>query len=267
MRMKLAAGCAILAAIVSCQTSPTGRKQLMLVPPEQVNAMGTQAFSDMKKSQPQEADPATNSYVKCVADSVTTAMAEKQPWEVVVFKSDEVNAFALPGAKIGVYTGILKVANTPGQLAAIIGHEVGHVIASHGRERVSTQLTAMGGMFAIDAFLNGTLASQDSGSHSIMLQALGIAAPLAVQGVVLKYSRDQEKEADAIGQTLMARAGFDPRESVDLWRNMAKAGGQKPPEILSTHPSDETRIKGLQAGMDQALKEYQAAKTRPDCKR
>lgn len=161
-----------------------------------------------------------------------------------MFESEDVNAFALPGGKIGVFTGLLKVANTQDQLAAVIGHEVSHVLARHSAERASADIPAqIGGAFA-SAYGVGQLYS------------MGVGALF-----LLPYSRSHESEADLLGLDLMASAGFDPRASITLWQNMAKAsGGQKPPEILSTHPSDETRMHDLNERMKGALELYVNAK-------
>ena len=245
---------------LACQTSPTGRQQIVLVPQEQVDEMGIQAFQEMKTKQPINRETATNSYVKCVSDAITTALGEQRSWEVVVFQSDEVNAFALPGGKIGVYTGILKVASTPDQLGAIIGHEVGHVIAQHGRERISDQVAAQGLLNLTSAMFR----NKESGTYQVVMAGLGLGAQF---GILLPFGRAQETEADIIGIRLMAKAGFDPRQSVELWKNMSKAGGGQPPEILSTHPSHGTRIETLQSHMGEALAVFNGVSQKPGCRR
>jgi predicted Zn-dependent protease len=245
--------------VASCATSPTGRSQFMAIPEEQVDQMGTQSFDEMKAKQPIERDAATNAYVKCVANAITNALPERQQWEVVVFKSDEVNAFALPGAKIGVYTGILKVTQTPAQLAAVLGHEVGHVLAQHGRERVSQQMATQGGL----QFLQTVLSTRGK-DYSLLMAGLGIGAQY---GILLPYGRTQESEADIIGLDLMAKAGFDPQQAPQLWKNMSAGGGTQPPEILSTHPSNSTRIENLNANMSSAMQTYQSTSLRPNCRR
>jgi predicted Zn-dependent protease len=185
-------------------------------------------------------------------------------WDVVVFKDDDANAFALPGGKIGVNSGLLKVAKTPDQLAAVIGHEVSHVIANHSNERVSTAFATESGLQLASA-----LAGAASPTQQQLFGLLGVG--IAQFGVLLPFSRTQESEADAVGLDLMASAGFDPRQSIDLWRNMAAAGGgARPPEFLSTHPGHETRIHNLEARLPHALPIYeQAVKAgkRPSCGR
>lgn len=222
----------------SCQTSPTGRKQLALMPDGQMEEMGKQAFAEMKQEQPVSSDAATNRYVQCVAKSITDALPEKREWEVVVFQDDSANAFALPGGKIGVHTGLLKVAKNQDQLATVIGHEVAHVLADHSKERVSEQMAAQGGLSVVGA----ALGNKEDPRHNILMGALGLGAQF---GVLLPHSRDQESEADIIGLDYMARAGFDPHQSIPLWQNMGAAGGGQPPEFMSTHPSHGTRIQHL----------------------
>lgn len=254
----------LIVLVAGCATSPTGRSQIMLVPDSQMNAMGSQSFQQMKGRTPVESDPATNRYVQCVAMAVAREAQEQtsvSDWEVVVFRDKTANAFALPGGKIGVHTGILLVAKTPGQLGAVLGHEVGHVIARHGNERVSQGLVTQGGLGALDAIV------ANHPQHGTMMALLGLGAQY---GVLLPYSRTQESEADKIGLDLMARAGFDPHESVELWKNMSAAGGGQPPQFLSTHPSHETRIAALQAGIPDAMAAYEKARAsgrNPGCAR
>ena len=212
--------------------------------------MGAAAFAEMKKNTEIEKTVATNQYVDCVANAVTAVLPEHQQrnWEVVVFKDDSANAFALPGNKIGVYTGILNVANDQNQLAAIIGHEVGHVLAQHGNERMSIEYASQTGQQLLGAVLEG--------SKEVMA-VLGAGSQYGLQ---LPYSRAHETEADLMGLKLMATAGFDPRASVTLWHNMAANSDGAPPEIMSTHPSNQSRIKGLEANMAVAVDLYARAR-------
>lgn len=250
-------GVLILAA-AACATSPLGRKQLLIVPEAEVDQMGVKSFQEMKQQTPISTDSALNSYIQCVVAPITEAargMTDVNQWEVVVFKDPQVNAFALPGGKIGVYTGILPVTKTDSQLAAVVGHEVGHVIAKHGAERVSEQVATQGGLSLVNAFLGG---GGSSTTNQLLMGALGLGTQV---GILLPHSRTQESEADLIGLDLMSRAGFDPRQSVDLWKNMAAAsGGNAPPEFMSTHPANETRIQGLQARMPESLTKYEQAR-------
>lgn len=254
----------LLVLVSACATSPTGRKQLTLIPESQMASMGTQAFTQLREETPAVAETVLDAYVQCVARAII-AVPEVQrwstDWEVVVFDDGQVNAFALPGGKIGVYRGLLTVAGTPGQLAAVIGHEVGHVHARHGNERVS-QNFAVGQTLAL---VEAWMVAGNRAHRETAMAALGIGAQV---GVLLPFSRSHESEADEIGQELMARAGFDPAEAVALWRNMARAGGGGP-EFLSTHPAHDTRIRDLQAGVDRfagLYRDARAAGLRPDCR-
>jgi predicted Zn-dependent protease len=251
----------------SCSTSPLGRERLSFVPDGQMDSMGVKAFQDIKAQTPINKDPKVNAYVQCVALPITRAVPSDTPvseWEIVVFQDDkQVNAFALPGGKIGVYTGIFKAAQTPGQLAAVLGHEVGHVIAKHGAERMSEQLVAQGGMAALNAYISGKMS--DPRKSQILMGLIGAGTQV---GVLLPFSRTHESEADLIGIDLMADAGFDPAESITLWENMIKASGKAPPQILSTHPASENRIAALQAKLPEAKNRFEKARSEgrhPEC--
>lgn len=223
-----------------CATSPLGRRQVKLHSGHEMARMGIQSFETIKHDSPRRADRATIAYVECVAHAIIGAMdAERiDSWEVVVFEDETANAFALPGRKIGVHTGLLEVATNQHQLAAVLGHEVGHVIAGHSNERVSQAQLAQAGMVL------ASVVAQSSGMTPEKQQLFGLLG-LGIQvGVLLPFSRIHESEADLIGLDLMARAGFEPAESVSLWQNMARTGGS-PPELLSTHPSHRTRIRDL----------------------
>lgn len=241
-----------LVVMVGCSTSPTGRKQFVVLPDDQMNEMGIQSFTEMKKEIPKSANADLQEQVQCVADSLIAVLPEKyrkQEWEVVLFDDKQVNAFALPGYKVGVYTGLLKVADNQSQLAAVVGHELAHVIARHGNERVSTQLATSQALA-----LGYQLSGEESPEKIAIFQALGLGAQV---GIILPFSRSHESEADLLGLDYMAKAGFDPRESVQLWRNMSKGGESKTPELLSTHPSNSHRIKNLQASIPKVLPVYE----------
>ncbi|ASK33927.1 M48 family metallopeptidase [Alloalcanivorax mobilis] len=246
--------------LTACATSPLGRHQFLLLPESEMDQMGVTAYAQMKEEQPTVSGTSQSRYVQCVADAITAVVDDGQTWEVTVFKDDTANAFALPGGKIGVHTGLLKVAKNQDQLAAVLGHEVGHVIAHHSNERMSLQYATQTG-----AQLLAALAGSESGEKSTLFALLGVGTQY---GIALPFSRKHESEADVIGLQLMAEAGFNPEQSVALWRNMAQANGNSPPEFLSTHPSNESRIKGLEANMPKAQGLYQQAKTagkRPSC--
>jgi len=259
----------LVVVFVSCATSPTGRSQILLYSEAQMAEMGRVAFADIQSKTRRSVDTHQTAYVVCVASAVTEILSpqELRPiavdrWEVELFEDPTANAFALPGGKIGIHTGMLEVAVTPGQLAAVLGHEVTHVLARHGNERISSSTLAQSGM-AVAQILVGV--------ESLEKQALFGMLGLGMQyGVLMPFGRAQESEADEIGILLMARAGFDPRESVTLWQNMARVSrGQSPPEFLSTHPSHTTRIARLEAAMPVALKFYEQARSEgrhPSCR-
>lgn len=257
--MRLLSFSLLFLLITACASSPTGRHQLILFSDSQMNDMGAASFSQMQQQTPPSSDAKAVSYVQCISDALLVAAGEKpSKWEVKVFNDDTPNAFALPGNKIGVHTGMIKLAQTPDQLAAVIGHEIGHVQARHGAERVSMNAVTQTGQQLGAAILQGSETGQ------LTMAALGLGAQF---GVLLPYSRKHESEADFIGLQLMAKAGFEPQESVKLWQVMAQyAGGQAPPEFMSTHPSDKTRIKELSDAMPKAMALYRP-NLRPSCKK
>ena len=228
-----------------------------------MDKLGIASYAEMKKKQKIDQRGSSNRYVSCVANAITEELTGKwagQDWEVTVFEEESPNAFALPGGKIGVHTGLFKAAENQHQLAAVIGHEVGHVMAQHGNERVSTQMATQTSLQVIAAVASGV-----SKEKQQILGLLGLGAQF---GIVLPLSRKHESEADEIGLGLMARAGFDPRESVTLWENMGKMGGKKPPEFLSTHPSGAHRIRDLGREMNKTMALYRAAQANgknPQC--
>ncbi|EPZ7317584.1 M48 family metallopeptidase [Vibrio mimicus] len=229
--------------LAACTASPTGRNQLLLFSENDMSNLGAQSFTQMKQEIPVNKEAKTNAYVQCVANAITAQVPKQsgfEQWEVVVFESDQVNAFALPGGKIGVYTGLLKVAVNQDQLATVIGHEIAHVLSNHSNERLSQSQLANAGLQLTDIAIG---ASEYSQYRNLTMAALGVGVQY---GVILPYGRSQESEADVLGLALMAKAGFDPNQSIELWKNMAKAsGGKQPPELLSTHPSHSTRIADL----------------------
>ncbi|EWH09883.1 peptidase M48, Ste24p [Catenovulum agarivorans DS-2] len=236
--VRLLSLCLITTVLFSCAKSPTGRSQFIMFDADKMSKMGIDSFEAIKQEQKISTDKQTNQYVDCVADAIIRVLPSdwQHGWEVVVFESEQVNAFALPGRKIGVYTGILGVAENADQLAAIMGHEVGHVIANHGGERVSQNTAA-------NVVLQGAaVMTQGSEYQQATMSVLGLGAQY---GVLLPYSRTHESEADVIGLKYMIEAGFKPEASMKLWENMNKLGGNKPMEILSTHPAPETRIDNL----------------------
>lgn len=257
--MRIWKSAVIAAAVVSavaCTQSPTGRSQLQLFSSDELAQLGAQSYNSLKEQEKVSNDPALNRYVQCISNDLIAVLPEpwaQQTWEVTVFDSEMVNAFALPGGKIGVYTGLIDVAETPDQLAAVIGHEIGHVIAQHSNERMSNQFAA-----GLGLQLGGLLIGQemDSNEAALIMGVLGVGVQL---GYILPYSRIHESESDELGLRYMAAAGYDPRQAAELWRNMAQQGGPKPPEFLSTHPSPETRITKLEELAVSAMSAYRNA--------
>lgn len=243
----------------ACATSPTGRTQLIYMPDNQVDQMGLQAFDSMKSEKPLNRNPRYNQFAQCVAQAITRETGGQ--WEVVVFEESSLNAFALPGKKIGVHSGLINLVDNQDQLAAVIGHEVGHVLARHSNERLSQETAMSQGLAMVQA-----VAQPQSALGQTAMGLLGVGAQY---GVLLPFSRTHESEADTIGLDLMARAGFDPRQSIYLWQKMEQASqGQQPVEWLSTHPSHGTRVENLSQRMQNALHLQQqaaAAGKQPRC--
>ncbi|OQW95890.1 MAG: peptidase [Beggiatoa sp. IS2] len=258
----------LILLFVSCGTSPFGRKQLIFMPASEMDAMGIKAFAEMKQETPIETNAKTNRYVQCVTHAILeTFDTGGQEWEVVVFDDESINAFALPGGKVGVYTGLFQAANNQHRLAAVIGHEIAHVRSQHGNERVSQKFAVEGGL-ALGGILLETLGnvSMNSDKGQLLMAALGGLGQL---GIILPYSRTHESEADELGLQYMAQAGFDPRESVALWQKMSQTNEKQSFEFLSTHPANETRIQQLNNAMGGAMQLYQQARAsgkNPDCR-
>ena len=231
---------------------------------DELAAEAARQFAEMKASMPLSTDRATIDYIACVANAVVQVLEPKYrdlPWEMAIFDNDSVNAFAMPGGKIGVMEGILKAAQNQDQLAAVIGHEIAHVTAKHSNERANrTKLSGVG--IQVAAVLLG---GGNQGATYTAYEALNQGVPLLV---LLPFSRKQESEADVVGLEYMARAGFDPRQAVPLWQNMMKEAGGAPSEFLSTHPSGEKRIDELISQWGDTLPLYNEALESgksPDC--
>ena len=247
---------ALLAA--GCSTTMTGRRQLTLIGEDKMDAMGIAAFASLKSEGKLSKDPGVNEYVICVARAILEVVPpEYQPddgrWEVLVFEDNTPNAFALPGGKIGVHSGMLEVATTPGQLAAVLGHEVSHVLLRHGNERMSQSILADAAVSTAGAAAGAAAPAY----RDMIVGGLGVGAQF---GVLLPFSRKHENEADVVGQMFMAQAGFYPAEAIVLWQHMAQAGGEGPKQWQSTHPSDQTRIERLHANLPAAMREFEAAR-------
>ena len=257
----------IAATLAACATttSPTGRTQNVgAVSQQQLDQMGAQAFAEYKAKLPQSRDARQTAYVRCVVAAVTRELPSQwqTQWESAVFVNASPNAFALPGGKVGVYTGIFTVARNQDQLAGVIAHEIGHVVARHHDERVTRQTGAQAGLGIVGALL-GSRYGQGAA------QATSQLGGVAVQSLfLLPNNRIQEGEADVVGQQLMAKAGFDPRQAVNLWQNMIAASGGRTPEFLSTHPDPQARIQELSNRAGALMSTYQqaqAAGRRPNC--
>ena len=255
---------------VGCQTNPyTQRSQLLLMPSGQMNQMGAAQYSAVLQDpkvviskDPKEIEP-----VKRVAARIIEAakrskygdVAKAFDWEVTVIKDDNTkNAWALPGGKIAVYTGIFPMAKNEAGLAAIMGHEVVHALAEHGGERMSQGLVAQFGMTAAAIVLSTQ--SLNPALNDLAMQAMGLGVQT---GVLLPFSRKHESEADYIGVLLAGDAGYDPREAIHIWERMAAASDGAPPEFLSTHPAHETRISDLTKWMPEAMELYEKAPKAP----
>ena len=253
---RLAAFAALVLALglAGCATSPTGRKQLMLVSDQKMSQLGVEAFNAMGKKGKFAHAPREQAYASCVAHALIAVLPPRwrnQPWEVRIIDEDSANAFALPGGRIGVNRGMFKVATTQDQLATVLGHELAHVVSRHGAERVSDNMAVQGAVLA--GTLYGASRGNDAGRT---MAALGLGAEV---GILLPFSRTQEAEADTLGQRYMAEAGFDPGAAVTLWRKMGAKGG-KMPAFLSTHPSPGSRAQKLARQAQQLMPVYRKAR-------
>jgi predicted Zn-dependent protease len=229
--------------LIACQTVPlTGRSQLILVSQEEELALGLQSYQKVLKESKLSQDPKINEMVRDVG--MKLAQVADRPdykWEFTVIEDDKaMNAFCLPGGKVAVYTGILPITRDEAGMAVVLSHEIGHAIARHGAERISTQELAKVGELGLIVALGG----KDPQTVRAIDSAYGIGAGV---GIILPFSRKHESEADHIGLILMAKAGYDPQTAVDFWQRMLEAKQDKkaPPEFLSTHPSDERRIQQI----------------------
>ena len=246
LRATLVTGLVAVAVLAGCQAAPvTGRQQLIVLPESQDAQMGLEAYQQILDESTISNDQELNSRVQEVGRRI--AAVSPQPgweWQFTLIENDEPNAFALPGGKVGVNTGLFQVAQNDDQLAAVIGHEVAHAIARHGAERMSQQVLMQAGLAGLGLATGPAYAE--------------LAAQAATLGVILPYSRTQEAEADHIGLIYMAEAGYDPREAVVLWENFATFGGERPPEFLSTHPAPGSRIENLRSLLPEVMPIYEA---------
>jgi predicted Zn-dependent protease len=240
---------ALLPWMFGCVTAPyTGRSQLMIVSESQEVGLGAQAYREMLRDSVISDNAEALRIVRKVGERIAR-VADKPDykWEFRVFDDPEqVNAFCLPGGKVGVYTGIFPIAGDEAGLAVIIGHEVAHALLRHAGERISRAQIVGTGLGLVGA----------AGMNPLLVQALGLGASV---GLILPFSRSQESEADMVGLILMAKAGYDPRVAISLWQRMEQKQKGAPPEFLSTHPSSGTRVEELRAQVPETLKYYQPA--------
>jgi len=262
----------VVVTMIACSKVPiSNRSQLLLVSDQELNAQALVSYKQFLDTN--RVVSAGNNQTQIVrrvgerlAKAATTYFQQnKMPdylsgfnWEFNLVENKQINAWCMPGGKVVVYTGILPITKTEGGLATVMGHEISHAIAKHGGERMSQGMLAQGLLVAGQVGLGLAMSNKRSETQNLWNQVYGLAAPVGAQVAMLKYGRDQESEADHLGVIFMAMAGYDPRESVDFWSRMAQAGGnsQKPPQFLSTHPSDSKRIADLQRLMPEALKYY-----------
>lgn len=246
-------------AFAACYTNPvTGRQSLVLVQPSEEVALGSQSFQQIRSEEKVSTNAAANERVRRVGQRIAGAVGDQMPgaqWEFVVFEANEANAFALPGGKVGVYTGLLKLAESDDELAIVMGHEIGHVIARHGAERMSEQMVIQGLGALGTAYVQNQYSPQ---AVQLFQTAYGGATTL---GRVLPHSRANESEADHMGALFAAEAGYDPRAAITFWQKMNRqkggAGGGTLEKFLSTHPADADRIAALEALMPQMVPIYE----------
>jgi predicted Zn-dependent protease len=252
----------VLQLLSSCSTVPiTGRRQLNLMPERELIGMSLTNYQQFLNEHKLSADKKNTELVKRVGHNIEVAVTrflnEKgmsdringYQWEFNLVDEDVPNAWCMPGGKVVVYTGILPYTKTEAGLAVVMGHEIAHAIARHGNERMSQEMAVQLGGMALSAALE----KEPEETKQLFFAAYGIGTQV---GVMLPYSRKHETEADKLGLIFMAMAGYDPHVAIDFWKRMAQSGGQKPPEILSTHPADETRIKNLKEYLPEAMKYY-----------
>lgn len=251
---------ASLILIISCQPVPiTGRKQFNLVPDKELNALAAEQYQSFLDSAKVQSGTDQAEDVKAVGDKIKVAVeeffkddkdrTEGYEWEFNLIEDTLANAFAMPGGKVAVFTGILPITQNRTGLAVVMGHEIAHVVARHANERMSQILALQLGGLA----LGEALKKNPQKTRQLALGAFGLGAQV---GVLLPYSRVHENEADKLGLIFMAMAGYDPRQAVDFWRRMEQEAGPRPPELLSTHPSGESRIRAIEKEIPEAMKYY-----------
>lgn len=255
----------LLILLVACAVAPSGRRQLLIVSDEQLEPAAAASFEQIRARYPELVDRDRQAMLACVVEALTQKLPprwQRLRWQTVILDAPEVNAFALPGGRIGVYRGLLDRFPDQDRLAAVLGHEIAHVVFRHGAERVSQQFAAA---TALELAALAREGGRDPRSREL-LALLGLGAQV---GVLLPFSRLHEQEADRYGQELMSRAGFDPRAAAELWRELAREQrGPRPPAWLSTHPAPREREAELSARAEALLPLYQQALSagqRPNC--
>lgn len=256
--LKAAAAVACGLVVWACAQAPyTKRSQLILITEATESALGSSAYRDVLRREPVTQDPRLLTPVRAVGERIAAASDRKgYTWEFAVIEKDMANAFALPGGKVAVYTGIFPIAQDTAGLAAVIGHEVGHVLARHAAERISQSFVLQIVLTSADV----ALGTQSPTTRNAILQALGLGATV---GVALPFSRAQEAEADYIGLMLMAKAGYPPRAALDMWERFSKADKRRPPEWLSTHPDPASRARNIRRWLPEAERYLQSAPPAP----
>ena len=235
----------------ACATTPvSNRSALILIPQSQEISLGKQSYEQILKKEKESEDANLTQIVSRVGQRIVAVSdMPKLDWEFKLIESDTKNAFALPGGKVAIYTGLLSVAKNEAGLATIMSHEIAHVIARHGAQRMTQQMLLQGAM------LGAGLSMKNNTQRNIILSALGVGV---LYGFTLPFSRSHESEADQIGLLYMARAGYDPNEALQFWQRFSKVkDGKAPPEWASTHPADTTRMQGLRKYFSRAKYDYQ----------
>ena len=266
MKSNLLKTICLVLLLTSCSRVPiTNRKQMNLLPESELQSMALAEYQGFLKQNPSVTGTSDAQMVKNIGTKIQSAVTQYMnqnklgkrisgyKWEFNLVNSKDVNAWCMPGGKVVVYSGLLPVTQDETSLAIVMGHEIANAVARHGNERMSQSMLAAG----IGLGLDLALSQKSTQTRSIFLTSYAVGSTLGI----LAYSRTQETEADKLGLIFAAMAGYDPQKAISFWQRMAAQGGGKPPEIISTHPSDETRIKNLRAFMPQALKYYKGKKS------
>lgn len=264
---KLVAGMVAIGLLIGCQKVPlTGRTQFAIIPNSTLLPLSFQNYQGVLDSSRVVRGGEQAAMVQRVGNRLRQAMESYMnangfsnrlagyQWEFALIESPQVNAWCMPGGKVAFYTGILPYTQNEAGAAAVMGHEISHAIAEHGRERMSEGVVANGLLTGGQLVLGALSSPQRQQTNRLLLQAAGVGYQF---GRALPHNRKQELEADKLGVIFMAMAGYNPQEAISFWGRMAKAGGgRKPPEFLSTHPSDQRRINDLQKLLPEAMKYY-----------